>query len=120
MDTPQVTPRLLDAGLERLDDAPAVYGAAADGGYWAIGLREPDPRVFEGVPMSRAWTGAAQLARLDALGLAPARLPALRDVDTVADAPVVAALAPRGAFAAAWRELAPLLARRGTGGEAVA
>jgi glycosyltransferase A (GT-A) superfamily protein (DUF2064 family) len=36
MDTPQVTPELLEAGLAAIGGAPAVLGGARDGGYWAI------------------------------------------------------------------------------------
>jgi rSAM/selenodomain-associated transferase 1 len=101
MDTPQVTPELLADGLAALRRRPAVIGPADDGGYWAIGLRRADPRVFAGVPMSRATTGARQHERLRALGLAVHRLPSLRDVDDVEDALAVAALAPAGRFAPA-------------------
>jgi len=101
MDTPQLTPALLDAGLAALADADAAYGAALDGGYWGIGLRKADPNVFRGVPMSRADTGAVQRARLDELGLRTADLPALLDVDTIGDARAVAATAPDSGFAAA-------------------
>jgi rSAM/selenodomain-associated transferase 1 len=101
MDTPHVTPELLTAGLAALRRRPAVLGPADDGGYWAIGLRRPDARVFAGVPMSRATTGARQLERLRALGLDVERLPALRDVDDIGDALAVAALAPASRFAAA-------------------
>jgi uncharacterized protein len=103
MDTPQVTPRDLADGLARLaePDADAVLGPAPDGGYWAIGLREPDPRAFFGVPMSTARTCQAQRARLARLGLRVRELPALRDVDLIADAHAVAALAPGGRFARA-------------------
>jgi rSAM/selenodomain-associated transferase 1 len=102
MDTPQVTPALLDQGLAALGDgADAVFAAARDGGYWAIGLTRPDPRVFAGIPMSAADTGARQRARLAELGLAVATLPSLRDVDTIEDARAVAAAAPGGRFAAA-------------------
>ena len=77
MDTPQVTPELLDAGLAGLaDGADAVLGAAHDGGYWAIGLERPDARVFHGVPMSEPHTGAVQRERLAALGLRDALPPA--------------------------------------------
>ena len=100
MDTPQVTPELLDAGLGALDDADAVFGAALDGGYWGVGLRRADPAVFRGVPMSEATTGLVQRVRLAALGLRTAILPPLRDVDTIADAHAVAAEAPAGRFAA--------------------
>jgi rSAM/selenodomain-associated transferase 1 len=107
MDTPQVQPGTLDAGLTALDDgADAAFGAALDGGYWAIGLRHPDPGVFEGVPMSRRDTGLVQRARLAERHLRTAILPPLRDVDTMADAWGVAAAAPESRFAAvAWRLL---------------
>jgi uncharacterized protein len=101
MDTPQVTPADLRDGLARLAEPAidAVLGPAPDGGYWAIGLRDPDPRAFLGVPMSSAHTCRAQRARLADLGLRVAELPALRDVDRIADAREVAALAPTGRFA---------------------
>lgn len=100
MDTPQVTSFLLQTGLHALGDgARSVLGLAADGGYWAIGLRRPDPTVFAGVPMSASHTGVAQRNRLRRLGLNPVALPILRDVDRIADAIEVAALAPGGRFA---------------------
>jgi len=107
MDTPQVTPALLDQASAVLE-APgtdAVLGPAEDGGWWSIGLRHTDPAVFVGVPMSRPDTGARQMARLRELGLRTATLPSLRDVDTIADAHEVAALAPDTRFAAAVRAL---------------
>lgn len=99
MDTPQVTPELLTHGLRLLAREPAVLGPASDGGYWAIGLRAPDPRALRGVPMSTAHTLDAQRRRLRDLGLACAELPELRDVDTFADAELVASLAPASRFA---------------------
>jgi uncharacterized protein len=101
MDTPQVTPALLAAGIERLRRADAVFGPALDGGYWAIGLEAADERVFRGIPMSARDTGAIQLARLRALGLRVATLRPLTDVDTMADARAVAATAPWSRFARA-------------------
>ena len=49
--------------------------------------------------MSDPATCAVQRARLHALGLTTRELPALRDVDDIADAHAVAALAPRTRFA---------------------
>ena len=107
MDTPQLTPGLLTAAGQKLLEpgVDAVLGPALDGGYWAIGLKRPDRRVFEEVPMSTAQTGRAQLLRLRALRLRTAALPALRDVDTMADARRVAREAPATRFARAVREL---------------
>jgi rSAM/selenodomain-associated transferase 1 len=101
MDTPQVTPAELEAGLRLLCRTPAVLGPARDGGYWAIGLRAPDPRALLGVPMSTAGTLAAQRERLRALGHRWAELRELRDVDTLADAVDVARAAPETRFAGA-------------------
>jgi rSAM/selenodomain-associated transferase 1 len=109
MDTPQVTPGQLDAGLAALARFDAVFGAATDGGYWAIGLREPDPAVFAHVPMSREHTGAVQRGRLDRLGLRTADLPELLDVDDIADARAVARQAPFSRFAAELAAIEPSL-----------
>lgn len=98
MDTPQVTAAQLDGALAALDDHDAALGLAEDGGWWAIGLRRPDRRVFAGIKMSRADTGARQRERLTYLGLSVASLPVLRDVDNAADVAAVAALAPGSRF----------------------
>ncbi|WP_405905501.1 DUF2064 domain-containing protein [Streptomyces sp. NBC_00828] len=104
MDTPQVTPELLTVDFA---DCDAYFGPAEDGGFWALGLATPDPELLRGVPMSTPTTGAVQRDRLTAAGLRVRELPALRDVDTAADAEAVAATAPGGRFAA---ELARLRA----------
>ncbi|MGA5708936.1 TIGR04282 family arsenosugar biosynthesis glycosyltransferase [Streptomyces cellulosae] len=95
MDTPQVTPELLTVDFA---DCDAWFGPAADGGFWALGLADPDPELLRGVPMSTPYTGAAQRRRLD--GLRVRDLPLLRDVDTAEDAVAVADAAPDGRFAA--------------------
>jgi uncharacterized protein len=107
MDTPHVRPRLLRDGLAAVEAVDAAFGPADDGGYWAIGLREPDPAVFARVPMSRVYTGAVQRARLAAHGLRTVDLPSLRDVDDIADARAAAAAAPGGRFAAALAAIEP-------------
>ena len=107
MDTPQLTPSLLELGLARLRHASAVLGPAADGGYWAIGLQRADPRALLDVPMSTAHTALAQRRRLRELGLRVEELPQLRDVDTYGDAVSVAALAPATRFAAALTRVQP-------------
>ncbi|MFC8012693.1 TIGR04282 family arsenosugar biosynthesis glycosyltransferase [Streptomyces cinereoruber] len=98
MDTPQVTPDLLARGLD-FGGTDAWFGPADDGGFWALGLAEPDPALFLGVPMSVSHTGREQRRRLTASGRAVRDLPELCDVDTPADAAQVAAALPGSRFA---------------------
>ena len=122
MDTPQLTPALLEAATTRLVDADAVLGDAVDGGYWAIGLHRPNASAFLGVPMSGPTTAIRTRERLGTLGLHVADLPRLRDVDTIDDAWAVALEAPTSQFAATLRAISPRLALRSRAGsdEAVA
>ncbi|MFG2107360.1 TIGR04282 family arsenosugar biosynthesis glycosyltransferase [Micromonospora chersina] len=110
MDTPQLTAAVLAAAVRRLG-APAtdaVLGPAADGGWWALGLRDPrQAAALRGVPMSTPDTGRRTRAALAGRGLRIGTLPVLRDVDDWADALAVAGLAPTGRFA---REVAALRA----------
>jgi glycosyltransferase A (GT-A) superfamily protein (DUF2064 family) len=109
MDTPQVGADLLADAAARLcgegllcEAVDAVLGPATDGGWWALGLR--DPRVATAVatvPTSRADTGARTLAALRAAGLRVGLLPELTDVDTAADAITVSTAAAGTRFAAA-------------------
>jgi rSAM/selenodomain-associated transferase 1 len=118
MDTPQVTPALLAASVRALE-APgvdAVLGPAADGGWWALGLRRPEPRALSGVPMSTPDTCRRQRRRLASLGLRCAALPVLRDVDTIGDALAVAREAPSPAFGST---LTALLHPGAVAGEAI-
>lgn len=120
MDTPQVTPALLASAAEFEE---AALGIALDGGWWALGLRDPlRAEVLRDVPMSRADTGVRTLEalrgrvlrevpvsradtgarKLEALpGLRVSALPILSDVDTIVDARAVTAEVPNGRFAAA-------------------
>lgn len=106
MDTPQVDAEVLDAAWDNLDGCfDAVLGLAADGGWWALGLRHAVPGLFDGVPMSTAETGAMQLARMHTFGLRVAMLPRAIDVDDVASAEAVVAATPDSRFAARFRTL---------------
>ena len=124
MDTPQLTAEVLGKGMLALGagmagsgtagsyaDADAVFGPAEDGGFWALGLREPGhPRVnglLVGVPMSREDTGRLQHDRLVDADLRISILPTLRDVDHEADARVAAAQAPNTRFAVLLSRIVP-------------
>ncbi|GAB2602510.1 hypothetical protein Aab01nite_62460 [Paractinoplanes abujensis] len=106
MDTPQLTVADLRAALDPLlapGGPGATLGPAADGGWWALGLRDPrHAEVLADIPTSTARTGADTRAALERRGLTVLRLACLRDVDTAADAHAVAALCrPDSRFAVA-------------------
>ncbi len=68
MDTPQITPALLDRVALALIGADAVLGPTEDGGWWALALRDPAAaEVLRDIPVStpdtHALTAAALLAR---------------------------------------------------------
>ncbi|MCW3845344.1 DUF2064 domain-containing protein [Micromonospora yasonensis] len=108
MDTPQLTAAVLAAAVRRLAEpaVDGVLGRAADGGWWALGLRDPrQAAALRTVPMSTPATGRLTWAALAGRGLRVGALPRLRDVDGWADALAVADLAPGGRFA---REVAAL------------
>ena len=105
MDTPQVRAAQVAAfDPVRFDSA---LGRTDDGGYWAIGFRDPTDaaRTIPGVPMSVPMTGAVQSERLRAANLTVQELDPLVDVDTAETAAQVAAAAPHTRFAAGWTSL---------------
>ena len=108
MDTPQVDAGLLDRSVAELmhDGQDAVFGAAVDGGWWALGLRHADASLLRGLPMSTPWTARAQRERLTERGVKFAELPVLRDVDTITDAIAVAAECPGSRFASTLESMA--------------
>ncbi|MBG6055836.1 glycosyltransferase A (GT-A) superfamily protein (DUF2064 family) [Salinibacterium sp. CAN_S4] len=104
MDTPQLTsddlaPAFGGWPIDEHSGVDAWFGPAGDGGFWALGMREPRGDLIRGVEMSKDDTGAAQLARLHEAGLTVGTLPTLTDVDTIDSAREVAAIAPHTLFA---------------------
>ena len=62
-----------------------VLGPSEDGGYYLIGLKQPEPGLFEGIAWSTAQVAAQTVTKAEAMGLRVAQLPPWYDVDTVAD-----------------------------------
>lgn len=110
MDTPQLTGESLAGAIATLHQPgiDAVLGKATDGGWWALGLRDPNyARVLLDVPMSTSDTGEATYQALRVAGLRVRLLPELSDVDTVDDALLVAGETPGGRLAHAVAALRP-------------
>jgi uncharacterized protein len=111
MDTPQLTPDLLSEAADRIGPGGGVLGPATDGGWWLLGLADPKrAAALSRVPMSTSRTAFDTRRALTGWGVRLVTTSALRDVDTVFDAELVAAYAPGTRFAAAWTRLASVVA----------
>lgn len=86
-DLPELTVAHLEQAFSALERAPAVLGPAADGGYWLLGLREPEPSVFRRMAWSTPIVLDETRRRLRSAGKDPLLLPVLTDVDQVEDLP---------------------------------
>jgi len=98
-DHPTLPAALLGEMAARLaGGAAAAIIPSEDGGYCAIGFRSPLADVFTAIPWSTPRVLEATLDALRRHGIAPALLPAWRDIDTPSDlarlASEIAALDP--------------------------
>ena len=84
-DSPHLPLSLLSAALAAVPLHDVVLGPAEDGGYFLIGLRAPQPALFDGIAWSTETVLAQTLARADALGLTVHQTPPWYDLDTPAD-----------------------------------
>lgn len=87
-DIPEAGPADLIAAFRALGRADAVFGPAADGGYWLVGMGPRRPaRPFAGV----RWSGPHALEDTirNFSGRLVGRLRVLRDVDSAADLPAI-------------------------------
>ena len=80
----------LDAGLlqhaaQALNDVDAVFVPALDGGYALVGLRRPEPTLFEGMAWSTPTVMACTRERLLAAKLSFVELAPVADIDVPAD-----------------------------------
>jgi hypothetical protein len=84
-DGPTLPAAYLRQAIARLDGADVVLGPSEDGGYYLIGLRQPQPELFRGIEWSSERVTTQTLAQAEAMGLVVALLPPWYDVDKAAD-----------------------------------
>jgi hypothetical protein len=89
-DIPGITAEIIRRAFDALRRNDAVFGPAADGGYYLVGLREGVlkralPTLFAGLPWGTNRVLALSLERAAELALSVALLDALEDVDRPED-----------------------------------
>lgn len=84
-DCPGVDAELLESAFDALGTVDVVLGPATDGGYYLIGVTQPQPALFDGIPWSSSETFNATLVAASAAGLSVSLLDPRSDIDTAAD-----------------------------------
>ncbi len=84
-DCPLLQPKHLEQALRALRRRDLVLGPARDGGYYLIGLRQPQRQLFQRIPWSTPRVLVRTLERADELGLETFLLEELPDIDTRED-----------------------------------
>jgi len=84
-DSPSLPPDYVSQAFAALAHHDVVLGPCDDGGYYLIGLTQPQPRLLHEVVMSQPHVLRDTLALAQQLGLRGALLPHWYDVDTVAE-----------------------------------
>lgn len=86
-DCPSLDESLLGGAFDALDHADLVFGPAADGGYYLIGLSRPCPPVFDGIEWGGPKVLEQSLAAARKSGFQTTLLAMLADVDVPDDLP---------------------------------
>lgn len=84
-DSPAITQGDIELAWTALNSHEIVLGPARDGGYWLIGLRQPQPQLFQNMVWSTPEVLRETLERASASGLSVKLLRELDDIDTAAD-----------------------------------
>ena len=84
-DSPTLPADYLSMAFEQLTETDVVLGPTTDGGYYLIGVKQPQPRLLRQVQMSTSHVLADTLALAKASKLSISLLPSWYDIDTIAD-----------------------------------
>jgi rSAM/selenodomain-associated transferase 1 len=84
-DSPTLPAAYISQAFEQLSDADVVLGPTQDGGYYLIGLKQPQSHLLRQVQMSTPHVLSDTLALAESTGLIVSLLPTWYDVDTISD-----------------------------------
>jgi len=86
-DSPTLPSTFIQQACQMLTVGPAdiTLGPTADGGYYLVGIRKPEPEIFHNITWSSALTLEHTMRNIKQLGLRLVTLEQWYDVDTFAD-----------------------------------
>ncbi len=84
-DLPDISPEIIEAGFQKLEENEVVFGPAEDGGYYLIGMNKPKECLFKNKPWSKPELLNITLEELGKQGVSFYLLQTLNDIDTFED-----------------------------------
>lgn len=84
-DCPQITPTIIEQAFSTIEDVDVAIGPAQDGGYYLLGMKKPQPFLFDGKQWSTASVFADTITDIANSGLTFFELPMLSDLDNASD-----------------------------------
>jgi uncharacterized protein len=84
-DVPDLSAKIMKEAIDDLDNCDVVIGPCYDGGYYLIGMRELNKKLFMGIAWGTDRVYRQTLDSAKSNGLTILRMPILIDIDTEAD-----------------------------------
>lgn len=84
-DLPYLTHDFIREAFNALQAVDLILGPSADGGYYLIGLKKPDPALFEKISWSTSLVLKQTVNRAEKAGISCKLLQELRDIDNYED-----------------------------------
>ncbi|UCE78565.1 MAG: TIGR04282 family arsenosugar biosynthesis glycosyltransferase [Nitrospiraceae bacterium] len=85
VDIPDVTDEIVKQAFDYLRNNDIVFGPAADGGYYLVGLTRPFKKLFDDIPWSTGQVLMRSLEKAKLSGYSVAVTEILEDIDTIDD-----------------------------------
>lgn len=84
-DIPELSVKIFKKAFENLKNADFTIGPSPDGGYYLIGMKKPEPDVFNNISWSTDKVFGQTIDKIQSLQKVYTTLPSLRDIDTFED-----------------------------------
>lgn len=84
-DCPDISTKILNEAMEKLEEHEVVFGPAQDGGYYLLGFKKIHEGLFDGIPWSTEKVLELSLDYLNSKQISYELITILSDIDTAED-----------------------------------